>query len=68
MIESLGDHWRSLLKSSSDITLRQICENSWPVPNSSLDSIAAWLNVELMKNAAEIGVVRFLYATRHSHR
>jgi len=25
----------------------------------------AWLNVELMKNAAEIGYCRFLHAARH---
>jgi hypothetical protein len=26
--------------------------------------VAAWLNLELMKNAAEIGYARFLYAAR----
>jgi hypothetical protein len=26
--------------------------------------IVGWLNVELMKNAAEIGYARFLYAVR----
>jgi hypothetical protein len=39
---------------------------SWPLPDASGAEIAAWLNLELMKNAAEIGLVRFLYAVRNA--
>lgn len=28
----------------------------------SMDSLALWVNMEFMKNAAEIGAGRFLYA------
>lgn len=33
-------------------------------PQADYATMAAWLNLELMKNAAEIGFARFLYATR----
>ena len=29
-----------------------------------LGDVVAWVNLELMKNAAEIGYARFLYAVR----
>jgi hypothetical protein len=29
--------------------------------------VVSWLNVELMKNAAEVGYVRFLYGARSEH-
>ncbi|MEH6789734.1 DinB family protein [Parasphingorhabdus sp.] len=62
VIQNLHDRWRTLLQSYDESALQVRRENSWPIPNSSPDSIAAWLNVELMKNAAEIGSMRFLYA------
>lgn len=35
----------------------------WPVPGRNRADLAAWVNLELVKNAAEIGVLRFLYAS-----
>lgn len=68
-IQSLHDRWRALIESTDDAGFQRTREDSWPLPDSSFDSIAAWLNVELMKNAAEIGVVRFLHAvSSSSHR
>lgn len=61
-IQALRGRWRSLIESYGEAALQKRRENSWPIPNSAPDSIAAWLNVELMKNAAEIGTMRFLYA------
>lgn len=68
IIQSLRDRWRSLIENCDEAEFQKRREDSWPIPNSSFDSIAAWLNVELMKNAAEIGVMRFLYAVSPSSR
>ena len=34
----------------------------WPIRDRPFADVAAWVNLELMKNAAEIGYARFLYA------
>ena len=34
----------------------------WHFEGKSMDSLALWVNMEFMKNAAEIGAGRFLYA------
>lgn len=36
----------------------------WPFTDRTLADVAAWANLELMKNAAEIGYARFLYGVR----
>ena len=36
----------------------------WPFEKKPFYDLAAWLNLELMKNASEIGYCRFLYANR----
>jgi hypothetical protein len=36
----------------------------WPFKDKPFYELAAWLNVELMKNASEIGCCRFMYATK----
>jgi hypothetical protein len=36
-----------------------LMRNEWPVGD-----VVAWVNLELTKNAAEIGYARFLYAVR----
>lgn len=36
----------------------------WPFRARPFSDVVAWVNAELMKNAAEIGFVRFLYAAR----
>lgn len=58
----LRDEWRSVL-AREDLDALQPA--GWPLANASAAEIAAWLNLELMKNAAEIGLVRFLYAVRN---
>ena len=37
----------------------------WPMTGRPFADVVAWVNVELMKNAAEIGYARFLHAARH---
>ena len=65
-IEGLRARWRSVVEGASENDLEEIKAGSWPMPNCSVAGIAAWLNLELMKNAAEIGAIRFLYATRQN--
>jgi hypothetical protein len=65
-IERLRDRWLRTLAALDDSDLQIPNALSWPIPFSTPATIAAWLNVELMKNAAEIGVVRFLFATRNA--
>lgn len=60
---SLCDEWRTTVLARGDLGAPQPA--SWPLLDASGAEIAAWLNLELMKNAAEIGLVRFLYAVRN---
>ena len=64
-IEKLHRQWRELLLAKDDQELSLIQRNSWPIPESSGYRIVAWLNLELMKNAAELGAMRFAYAVRN---
>ncbi len=54
--------WTSFIDSMDEADLRSDERCRWPFKGQSLCSLALWLNVELMKNAAEIGAARFLYA------
>lgn len=62
-IKLLHDKWVSKLSKLSDeeYLLKQYAK--WPLKDRNFADIALWLNGELMKNAAEIGYGRFLYAT-----
>lgn len=66
IISDLKRRWTTCLSSISDNDLLSPQKNSWPLPNASPAQIAAWVTVELTKNASEVGLIRFLYAT-HSH-
>lgn len=50
-ITVLHDTWVRLLAMTP---LDQVCAGPWPTPQP-FSTIAAWVNVELMKNVAEIG-------------
>lgn len=63
-LRGLHDRWRERLGMFTEAQLHLRDAASWPLPTSTPAMTAAWLNVELMKNAAEIGMVRFLHATR----
>jgi hypothetical protein len=66
-ISSLHDTWVSELNDlpDADYQLKQYAK--WPLADRNFADIALWLNAELMKNAAEIGYGRFLYAARIKH-
>lgn len=61
-IVKLHDEWVQHISSMSEEELQSTKLCKWPFTDRSFYSLALWLNVELMKNAAEIGSARFLYA------
>ena len=63
-IGDLHDRWRSELERLSNDDLRSTERTRWPVQDRPFADVIAWVNVELMKNAAEIGYARFLYGVR----
>lgn len=56
--------WKAAVAALSDEELLSCERTRWPFTDKPFSELAAWLNLELMKNAAEIGYCRFLYATR----
>ena len=56
--------WRAHLDSLTDEDLRSELRTHWPFQKRPFGDIVAWVNIELTKNAAEIGYARFLYAAR----
>lgn len=57
---AMKEEWLEVLNVSQD-KLEEVSANSWPIPGASTAAIASWLNIELSKNAAELGLVRFLH-------
>lgn len=51
---------RQALPGRNELCSSEPCR--WPFEGKSMDSLALWVNMEFMKNAAEIGAGRFLYA------
>ena len=62
-IRQLAHQWRGRLEGMSEEDLRSTERTRWPFQARPFQDVVAWLNVELTKNAAEIGYARFLYAT-----
>lgn len=60
----LHGQWRAALERLTDDDLRATERSRWPLQDRPFADIVAWVNLELMKNAAEIGYARFLYAAR----
>lgn len=63
-INRLQGEWRSRLEQLTDDDLRSEQRTRWPFQDRPFGDVVAWANVELTKNAAEIGYARFLYAVR----
>lgn len=63
-IGDLKEQWVSKLAALEDAELAATKLTKWPFTDKPFYTVAAWLNMELMKNASEIGYCRFLYATR----
>lgn len=63
-LAGLQDQWRAVLGQLTDESLRSARQTAWPFQDRPFGDVVAWVNVELTKNAAEIGYARFLYARR----
>lgn len=65
--ESIGQlkgQWQGALEKLTDDDLRSTQRTRWPLQDRPFGDVVAWANVELTKNAAELGYARFLYAVR----
>ena len=58
----LQGQWRVALEQVADEELQSTERTQWPFQHRPFGDVIAWVNVELSKNAAEIGYARFLYA------
>jgi hypothetical protein len=63
-ISRLHDEWHAALGMLNAEDLRSTERTRWPFQHRPFGDVVAWVNVELTKNAAEIGYARFLYAVR----
>jgi DinB family protein len=63
-IDRLHRDWRAAVERLSDSDLDSTKRTHWPFRDRPFGDVVAWVNVELTKNAAEIGYARFLYAVR----
>jgi hypothetical protein len=60
----LEGQWQAVLDQITDDELRSPQRTRWPFRGRPFGDVIAWVNLELTKNAAEIGYARFLYAVR----
>lgn len=63
-IYALETKWRAHVEPLSALDLQSSGRTRWPFRDRPFGDVVAWVNVELMKNAAEVGYARFLYAAR----
>lgn len=62
----LQREWKAVLERTTDDDLRSMERTRWPFQARPFGDVVAWVNLELTKNAAEIGYARFLYAVTPS--
>ncbi len=61
-IDRLAGEWQNVLERITADDLRSTERTRWPFRDRPYGDVLAWVNIELTKNAAEIGYARFLYA------
>jgi hypothetical protein len=61
-LKDLHRRWRAHLEGLTPEELHSVKLSRWPFRERPFADVLAWVNVELTKNAAEIGYVRFLHA------
>lgn len=54
--------WRAAIDALDPAELESHRLTRWPFRDRPFADVVAWANLELMKNASEIGYARFLYA------
>lgn len=64
-ITNLRNQWMEFINKMPDEELYVSKHTHWPFTDKPFYEVISWLNIELMKNAAEIGYCRFLYASQH---
>lgn len=65
-LDGLHREWTLRLSDLTDEQLASTDLTRWPLQDRPFAELWGWLNLELMKNAAEIGYCRFLYHGRGS--
>lgn len=63
-IYGLEARWRASIEALAPAEIFATERSRWPFHDRPLVDVIAWVNVELTKNAAEIGYARFLYGAR----
>lgn len=63
-IEELSDQWQLRIGELGADDLQSSGRTRWPFTDRPFGDVVAWVNIELTKNAAEIGYARFLYGAR----
>jgi hypothetical protein len=63
-IGQLQGEWRAALERMTSDDLQSSQRTRWPFQDRPFRDVIAWVSIELTKNAAEIGYVRFLFAVR----
>lgn len=66
IIVDLRHKWLGNLSSIDDLTFVSRELSRWPKLGCEFTDIVAWVNLEFMKNASELGYCRFLFATKIS--
>ncbi len=64
----LKNAWTTRIAALGDADLGDIERTRWPFTGRPFGDVVAWVNIELTKNAAEIGYARFLYAVQSKPR
>lgn len=64
VLSSLREQWLNAVQGLDDAALADRSRAKWPLTDCPFIDVVAWLNAELMKNAAELGYTRFLYAVQ----
>ncbi|WP_204250961.1 DinB family protein, partial [Saezia sanguinis] len=68
-INDLREQWLGVLDGSDDTELERATSYPWPADAGLTRAhLAAWVNVELLKNATEIGQLRILRAAETADR
>lgn len=63
-LAGLQEAWQRTIDRLDRRTLEGHDHTRWPFRDRPFADVIAWVNVELTKNAAELGYARFLYASR----
>jgi hypothetical protein len=66
-IDHLRAEWETALAELSDDELLSNERTRWPFMDKPFHMLVAWLNLELMKNASEIGYCRFVYGSQNNN-